>query len=184
VYYNHPFGSSWHQGDSIGFPDYVDAPHTPRYHFGHGLSYTSFEYSRLTTSAPEVRGTDTLTVTLKVRNSGEREGTETVQLYVRDRFASVTRPVQELAGFRRVFLAAGEAADVEFRLDLTELAFLDVDMHWRVEEGDVDLLIGSSSEDIRLRGVVRITDTSEIIGRDRAFFAASTHRRAGANEEG
>lgn len=184
VYYNHPFGSSWHQGESIGFPDYVDAPHTPRYHFGHGLSYTSFEYSRLTTSAPEVRGTEVLTVALRIQNAGDCEGTETVQLYVRDRFASVTRPVLELVGFRRVSLPAGEAADVEFRLDLTQLAFLDVDMRWRVEEGDLDLLIGSSSEDIRLRGAVRITDTSEIVGRDRAFFAASTHRGAGTNEEG
>lgn len=102
VWYDHMNGSQWHQGQSIGFQNYVDMSHTPRYEFGFGLSYTSFGYDNLSLSTKEVDPDGTLTVTAKITNTGERAGTEIVQLYLRDRYASMVRPVMELAGFARV----------------------------------------------------------------------------------
>jgi beta-glucosidase len=171
VYYNHPYGSSWHQGESIGFPEYVDAPHTPRYPFGHGLSYTTFEYGDLSLSAHKVGGDGTIDLLFTVTNTGERYGTEIAQLYIRDTYASVSRPVLELAGFRRVGLEPGQTARVDLTLDITQLAFLDTDMHWRVEAGDVDIMIGASSEDLRLTGTVTIASDAVIDGRTRSFYA-------------
>ena len=72
IYYNHAHGSAWHQGESIGFPDYVDSPHTPRYPFGHGLSYTSFEYANLNLSAREVNPTDVVQIGVDITNTGDR----------------------------------------------------------------------------------------------------------------
>ncbi|MFJ6453976.1 glycoside hydrolase family 3 N-terminal domain-containing protein [Paenarthrobacter sp. NPDC091669] len=171
VYYNHPHGSAWHQGDSIGFPDYVDAPHTPRYFFGHGLSYTTFDYAGLTISKREVEAVDTVKISLTVTNTGERPGTEVVQLYLSDRFASVSRPVLELAGFRRVDLEPGEKARVDFHLDISQVAFVDADMRWRVEAGEVEVLVGASSHDVRLAGTVSIISGALIDGRTRGFYA-------------
>jgi beta-glucosidase len=173
IYYGHPYGSSWHQGESIGFPEYVDAPHTPRYAFGHGLSYTTFGYSQLRLSRREVTAIDSVDITLTVANMGERAGTEVVQLYVRDQYASMTRPVLELAGFHRVELEPGESADVSFSLSMSQLAFLDADLRWRVEAGEVDILVGASSDDLRLADVVTITADAVIDGGSRAFYAAT-----------
>ena len=111
VYYNHPFGSCWHQGESIGFVNYVDLPHTPRYFFGYGLSYTAFEYSAFTASASEIGPDECVTLSAVIKNTGERDGDEVVQLYVTDRYASQTRPVQELAGFARIHLKAQQSAN-------------------------------------------------------------------------
>jgi beta-glucosidase len=171
VYYNHPHGSAWHQGESIGFSDYVDAPHTPRYPFGHGLTYTSFTYEALALSKHQVGPEDTIDVTLTVRNEGERVGTEVVQLYVSDKFASISRPVLELAGFRRVTLEPGQDATVDLRLDLSQLAFLDADMRWRVEAGHVEVMVGASSADLRLTDTVHIDSDALIDGRTRSFYA-------------
>ncbi|WP_457967241.1 glycoside hydrolase family 3 C-terminal domain-containing protein [Arthrobacter sp. D1-29] len=171
VYYNHPHGSAWNQGESIGFPDYVDAPHTPRYFFGHGLSYTTFDYSDLELSQHEVAADDTITISLTVTNSGARPGTEIIQLYVSDKFASVSRPVLELAGFRRLDLEPGQAARVRFQLDISQLAFLDADMRWRVESGEVDIMIGASSNDLRLTESVSIVSGAVIDGKNRSFYA-------------
>lgn len=171
IYYNHPHGSAWHQGESIGFPDYVDAPHTPRYFFGHGLSYTTFEYSDLVLSEHQIEADDTLVVSLKVANTGTRHGTEIVQLYVSDRFASVSRPVLELAGFRRLSLLPGQSEQVEFHLDISQLAFLDANMRWRVEAGEVDIMVGSSSRDLRLTDTVSVMSDALIDGKFRGFYA-------------
>ena len=171
VYYNHPYGSAWHQGESIGFPNYVDCPHTPRYPFGHGLSYTEFAYENLRLSAEEVPADGKLAVAVDIANTGARDGEEIVQLYVRDRFASVTRPNLELAGFARVRLRAGERKAVRFTLDMSQLAFLDRAMAWRVEAGDVDVLVGRSSADLRCEGSFRIAGTRTLEGRDREFWA-------------
>ena len=101
IYDNHPYGSAWHQGESIGFKNYVDMTHLPRYPFGFGLSYTTFAYSDLTLSSKELAPTDTLTVSCKVKNKGTVFGTEVVQLYINDLYATMCRPVQELQGFAR-----------------------------------------------------------------------------------
>jgi beta-glucosidase len=174
VYYNHPPGSSWHQGESIGFANYVDAPHTPRYHFGHGLSYTTFDYTDLSISSPAITANEVLGVRVTVRNSGGRTGTETVQLYARDRYASMSRPVLELVGFRRVDLEPGRETTVRFQFRPSQLAFLDRDMRWLVEEGDVDIFAGASSDDLRLTSTTRVTGTVHIDGRTRPFIAPST----------
>lgn len=171
VYYNHPHGSAWHQGESIGFPDYVDAPHTPRYVFGHGLTYTTFDYAGLTLSHHEVEAGDTVDIALDVTNTGDRAGTEVVQLYLSDRFASVSRPVLELGGFRRVELEPGQTARVDFRLDVSQVAFLDADLRWRVEAGEVDVLVGASSEDVRLADTLSIRADAVVDGATRGFFA-------------
>lgn len=171
IYYNHPSGSAWHQGGSIGFPDYVDAPHTPRYHFGHGLSYTTFEYANLTLSKHQVEADGTVDISLTLTNTGHRSGTEVVQLYVADRYASVSRPVLELAGFRRVNLKPGQSVQVDFRLDITQLAFLDEDMLWRVEAGEVGIMVGASSDDLRLADTLSIISDALVDGTSRGFYA-------------
>ncbi|MDR6685293.1 beta-glucosidase [Arthrobacter sp. 1088] len=171
VYYNHPHGSSWHQGESIGFPDYVDSPHTPRYVFGHGLSYTTFDYSELSVSKDHILASDGFDVSFSLTNTGDRAGTEVVQIYVSDRFASMSRPVLELAGFRRVTLEAGQKTRVDFHLKTSQLAFLDAAMQWKVEAGDVDILVGASSADIRLKSTIHIDSDALIDGRNRSFYA-------------
>lgn len=173
VFYNHPNGSSWHQGESIGFPNYVDLTHTPRYPFGFGLSYTTFSYSKLAISAKEVEPDGEVMVSLQVKNTGACSGVEVVQLYVRDRYASMVRPNMELAGFCRVKLDPGEEQRVVFQLQPSQLAFLDSDCHWKVEAGDIDVLVGASSADIRLEGSFHISSDTYISGKNRTFWATA-----------
>lgn len=134
--------------------DYLDLTGEPEFPFGHGLSYTTFEYSDLRISADTVAATDTVTITVRVRNTGARRGDEVVQLYIKDVLASVARPVMELKGFQRVRLAAGEARDVVLRLRVADLRFLDGDMRWVVEPGEYRVLVGSSAKEVRVRGSV------------------------------
>ena len=171
VYYNHFHNSSWHQTGSIGFLNYVDLPHTPRYYFGHGLSYTTFAYSELQISRDEVAPFEKLTISLKVENTGDRAGDEVVQLYLHDAFASMARPVRELAGFLRVGLEPGEKKTVVFTVEPSQMAFLDKDMRWKIEKGTIEVEIGSSSDDIRLTGSYEVTENGWIAGKDRAFYA-------------
>lgn len=184
VYYDHPNGSSWHQGASIGFPDYVDLPHTPRYYFGYGLSYTSFAYSdfccgsKVAVRAGEesqgqkmLRPDERIQVSVTVKNTGKTAGTEIVQLYLKDVYASMTRPVMELAGFARVELEPGEARRITFETDPSQLAFLDRKLRWKIEAGTVQVMIGASSQDIKYTGELKITDDMYIDGRERRFYA-------------
>ena len=171
VWYNHMSGSEWHQGPSIGFADYVDMPHTPRYPFGFGLSYTAFEYSDLAVSIPDVAPDGAVEISLTVKNTGSVSGAEVVQLYVRDRYASMVRPVQELAGFTRVDLDPGEEQRVTFSLSPRQLAFLDEDGRWLVEKGDIDVMVGSSSQDIRLSGEFHVSSSKHIESAARPFWA-------------
>ena len=124
---------------------YIDLPSTPRYPFGYGLSYTTFAYRDLKVGAPRIGRTDTLAVSVTVANTGTREGTEVVQLYVRDEVGSVTRPVRELKGFRRVTLKAGEARTITFRLAARDLAFYGLEMKPVVEPGTFRLFVGPNS---------------------------------------
>jgi beta-glucosidase len=128
--------------------DYLDLTGHPLFPFGHGLSYTTFEYSALDIGP----WTGQATVRLHVKNTGTRAGDEVVQLYVRDLLASVARPVMQLAAFRRVRLAPGEEREVAFTLGREALRMLDRDMRWVVEPGTFRVLVGGSSRDIRLRG--------------------------------
>lgn len=174
IYYNHPNGSAWHQGESIGFVNYVDLPHTPRYYFGHGLSYTTFAYSDLHISSKETEPQGSVRIEAAVSNTGEREGDEVVQLYLIDRYAGMTRPVKELAGFKRISLKPGETKTVVFEVLASQTAFLDKDMRWKTEKGVIGVEIGSSSEDIRLTGAYKVKSDGWIEGRERAFYAKAS----------
>jgi len=136
--------------------DYVDLTGQPLFPFGYGLSYTSFEYSDLVIAPPTMRVTDSTTVRCTVRNTGTRAGDEVVQLYLHDELASVARPITELKGFKRVHLAPGEAREVAFAITPSMLALLDRDLAPVVEPGDVRVMIGASSKDIRLRGYLTL----------------------------
>jgi beta-glucosidase len=124
---------------------YIDVPVTPRYPFGYGLSYTTFAYRDLKLSASRLGAADTLKVTVTVANTGTREGTDVVQLYVRDEVGSVARPVRELKGFRRVTLKPGETRAVELRLAVRDLAFYGLDMRRTVEPGMFRVFVGPNS---------------------------------------
>ena len=136
--------------------DYVDLTGMPRFPFGHGLSYTAFEYSDLQIAPGEIPADGTVTVRCTIRNAGGREGDEVVQLYVRDVLASVARPVMELKGVARVRLRPGEAREVTFTIEPRHLRLLDANLRWIVEPGAFRILIGASSEDIRLRGELTV----------------------------
>jgi len=124
---------------------YIDLPVTPLFPFGYGLSYTTFGYSDLRLSASRIGPADSLTVSVAVTNTGQREGTEVVQLYVRDEVASITRPVRALAGFRRVALRPGETQRVEFVLSARQLGFYNEAMRFTVEPGQFRVFVGPSS---------------------------------------
>ena len=124
---------------------YVDAPNTPLYPFGHGLSYTSFDYGPLRLDRRQLAPDGTLHVTVRVTNSGRRRGTEVAQLYVHDRVASVSPPLRQLKGFQRVTLDPGQSRDVVFALAPSDLAFHRADMTPGTEPGDYDVFVGGDS---------------------------------------
>ncbi len=157
--------------------DYVDLPAKPLYAFGFGLSYTAFEYGNLRMGKPRVDGRGTMEISCDVKNAGKVAGDEVVQLYVHDREATITRPVQELAGFCRVHLNPGEARAVSFSLKISQLAFYNADMEFVVEPGNIDVMVGSSSEDIRLRGEFEITGSVLAVNGARPFTSEARCRR-------
>jgi beta-glucosidase len=115
------------------------------YPFGYGLSYTDFEYSNISLSTDRMSQTDSLQVTVTVSNTGGRGGQEVVQLYIRDLFASVTRPVMELRGFEKISLDVGESSDVTFTLGPDHLSFYNHEMEKVVEPGRFKVFVGTSS---------------------------------------
>ncbi len=125
---------------------YLDIPNTPLFPFGFGLSYTSFEYSDLQLSQTILKASDTLQVRVKVKNTGKYSGEETVQMYVRDLVGSVTRPVKELKGFKKVYLNPGEEQVVAFKLTARDLSFWDIHMNFTHEPGEFKVFVGGDSE--------------------------------------
>lgn len=122
----------------------------PLFAFGHGLSYTSFEYGEPELDSTEMTIDSTVTVRVKVTNTGDRAGRETVQMYVGDRKSSLSRPVKELKGFEKVTLAPGESATVSFTVDRDDLSFFDPDRHeWVAEPGKFDIYIAAAADDVR-----------------------------------
>jgi beta-glucosidase len=138
----------------------MDKPITPTFAFGHGLSYTNFEYSDLAIDNSRINANGAVTISVTVRNTGKMAGDEVVQLYVRDPIASVARPVQELRGFKRVSLGVGEAMRVNFKLAAAQVALFGLDNQWRVEPGRIEVMIGASSTDIRARGAFEISNSA------------------------
>lgn len=124
---------------------YLDVPNTPLYPFGHGLSYTTFRYGPLQLSSRELKPDGVLKVTIEITNTGDRDGEETVQLYVRDLVACVTRPLRQLRGFEKLRVRAGESRTVEFTVRADDLSFLGPDLEPMIEAGEFEVMIGGSS---------------------------------------
>ncbi len=125
----------------------------PLYHFGYGLSYTTLEYSELKITPLKPQAKETITISCKVKNTGNRDGDEVVQLYLKDRVASVTPYEQILRGFSRVSLKKGESRTVQFSIDpQRDLEILGLNQQWVLEPGVFDVRIGASSVDIQLEG--------------------------------
>ncbi len=135
----------------------------PLFPFGHGLSYTSFDYSGMDVSAGQFSDTEGLTVTATIRNSGEVAGKEVVQLYVSDLESRLQRPVKELKGFTKLSLAPGESREVRFTLDARDFSYYDPrQAQWVAESGEFEIGVGASSADIRLKKTVRLESTQEL----------------------
>jgi beta-glucosidase len=134
----------------------------PEYAFGHGLSYTTFDYNNLQLSSQQIASDGQVTVQVAVRNSGQRAGEEVVQLYVHDGNTNVKRPKEQLTGFERIRLQPGEAKTVSFLLPAEQLAYWDSDQGmWVVKPGEVDAMVGSGSDDIRQKAQFQITTAGQ-----------------------
>jgi beta-glucosidase len=129
---------------------YIDMPNSPRYAFGYGLSYTQFALTDLKLDKTKLTANDKLNVSCILKNTGNYAGEEVVQLYLRDEFASVTRPVKELKGFEKVYLKAGESKTISFVINKETLSFYNQKMNWTTEPGTFQLMIGNSSDHILL----------------------------------
>jgi beta-glucosidase len=164
-YYSKPSGkgSNWYK-------DYVSELAAPLYPFGHGLSYTDFQFEDLQISRGEATIGETVDISLTVINTGSVPGDEVVQLYMRDEYASVPRPAKELKGFTRLALLPGESKSITFHLPVNQLAFYDNDLDLVLEAGKIILMLGSSSEDIRLTGEFMITGANKMPLEERVFF--------------
>ena len=136
--------------------DYVNLTGQPLFPFGFGLSYTTFFYSDMKLGSSAFQSADSNYVTCKITNTGQIAGDEVVQLYIRDEFASVARPLMELKGFQRIHLKPGETKEIRFEITAEMLSMLDVNLNKTIEPGSFRLMIGASSKDIRLRGILTV----------------------------
>lgn len=145
-----PINITYNEGIFVGYR-WHDTQHIkPLFSFGHGLSYTNFQYGKVKADKSEMTADDTITFTVNVKNTGKVDGAEVVQLYVSDLKSSLPRPLKELKGFDKVFLKAGESKDVTITIDQSALSFFDPVKHdWVAEPGEFEVLVGSSSSDIR-----------------------------------
>ena len=150
IFYNHKPSRYFHK--------YLDQNPYPLYHFGYGLSYTEYEYSDLALSAEKISADGTVDVEVTITNKGKRDGVEIAQLYIRDCYSSVTRPVKELKDFARVELKAGESKRVKFTITPDKLRFYDIDMKRVVEPGEFKVMVGSSSRDKDLQTALFVVE--------------------------
>jgi beta-glucosidase len=155
LYYNHkntgrPLEGKWFQKFRS---NYLDVSNDPVYPFGFGLSYTNFSYSDVQLSSKSLRGNQILTASVKLTNTGTLEGKETVQLYIRDVVGSITRPVEELKGFQKIDLKAGESKTVSFKITTDDLKFYNGDLKYDWEPGEFTIMIGTNSRDVQSASV-------------------------------
>ncbi len=152
IYYNHfNTGRPSINEEKLYKSSYIDLPNTPKFPFGFGLSYTTFNYSNLKLSKTKMNASETIEVTMNITNTGKYEGEEVIQLYIQDKFASLIRPISELKDFQKIKLGIGETKTITFVIDNQKLSFYNEKLEFNSELGDFNLMIGSSSEDIRLK---------------------------------
>lgn len=130
--------------------NYMDECNTPLYPFGYGLSYTKFSYSDITVSNANPKGNQAIQASVTLTNTGNYDGAEVVQLYIRDRVGSITRPVKELKGFQKIFLKKGESKKVTFNITPESLKFYNGDLKYDWESGEFDIMIGTNSDEVKL----------------------------------
>lgn len=163
TYGNYPGGpvtSEHRESVYIGYRYYDKAQKDVLFPFGYGLSYTTFAYSDIKLSADHIQDTDTVTVSFKIKNTGDVAGAEVAQVYVADKESTIYRPVKELRAFKKVFLEPGEEQEVSLELSKRAFAFYNVELgDWMVETGEFDILVGASSRDIRLSATMTVTST-------------------------
>lgn len=151
------------EGIFVGYRYYEKKEMATLFPFGHGLSYTSFEYSGLTVDRTEMKDTETVKVSVTVKNTGEREGKEIVQLYVRDVASTVIRPEKELKGFAKLSLKPGESQTVTIELDKRAFAYYNVELQdWHVESGEFELIVGPSSQQQALSARINVQSTVKL----------------------
>ena len=151
LYYNHK--NTGRPYDGSGFPkfksNYLDVSNDPLFPFGFGLSYTQFRYSELSLSKKEIKPAEKLQIKVTVTNTGDYDGEETAQLYIRDLVGSLTQPVKELKGFQKVFLKKGESRELVFTLGASDLMFFNNELKYLYEPGDFEVFVGTSSEEVK-----------------------------------
>jgi len=153
IYYNHySTGRPAKDEDSKNYVSaYIDLKNSPKFPFGYGLSYTKFNYSDLKLSSTKMKNNETIKVSFQLSNAGKVAGEEVVQLYLKDKFGSVVRPVLELRDFQKIKLNAGESKTIEFTIDKEKLSFYNDKLEFIAEPGDFEVMIGASSADIKLK---------------------------------
>lgn len=166
VYYNHLHGDRgfYKQHGSYDSPgrDYVFSTPGALWSFGHGLTYTSFEYSNLTTNADVYKDSDTIEVSTTIKNIGARKGKEVAQLYISDLYSSMAKPVRELKGFEKILLNPSESKQVIFKVPVQELAILDRNNKSFVEDGEFEIQVGMASDNIILRKTITIGESQKV----------------------
>lgn len=159
-----PASVEYRESVYIGYRYYDKAKKAVRYPFGYGLSYTTFEYSDIKLDKTAMNENDTLTVSFRVKNTGDVSGYEIAQLYVADKESTIYRPEKELKAFKKVWLNPGETKEISLVLNKRAFAFYNVNISdWCVESGDFDILVGASSADIKLSATVNVSGTTENI---------------------
>ena len=155
IYYNHynTGRPAKNNTDRNYVSAYIDLDNDPAYPFGFGLSYTTFQYSDVNVSATQLKGNQTLTASVTLTNSGNYDGEEVVQLYIRDLVGKVVRPVKELKGFQKIFLKKGESKIVSFNITPEDLKFYDDELNFDWESGEFDIMIGTNSAQVQTKRV-------------------------------
>ncbi|SEM34359.1 beta-glucosidase [Chryseobacterium taichungense] len=155
VYYNHynTGRPAKNNTDRNYVSAYIDLDNDPKYPFGYGLSYTKFTYSDMSVSSTNLKGNQTLNISVRVSNTGNYDGEEVVQLYIRDLFGKVVRPVKELKGFQKVFIKKGESKTVNFTLTPENLKFYDDELNFDWESGDFDIMVGTNSQEVQTKRI-------------------------------
>jgi beta-glucosidase len=155
IYYNHYNTGRPAANDSdVNYVSaYIDLPNSPKFAFGYGLSYTTFEYSKIKLNKTQMQANEKIEVSVTITNTGNYDGEEVVQLYIRDMVASVVRPVKELKGFQKIFLKKGESKEVKFILSIDDLKFYTNELQYIAEPGEFQVMIGTNSREVQLQSL-------------------------------